>query len=74
MLLNAAKCQSYSFYKFCDIKRKPSGEEITIPPNRTHTRTHTHTHTHTHTPTHNQITVNIFFKKLMVTLGNALKN
>ena len=38
MLLNAAKCQGYSFYRFWVVKGKPKGGKITPPP-------HTHTHT-----------------------------
>ena len=39
MLANATKCQSYSFYRFWVIKRKPTrgGDKITPPP-----PTHTH--------------------------------
>ena len=33
MLLNAAKCQGYSFYRFGVIKGKPIGRgKITLPP------------------------------------------
>ena len=32
MLLNAAKCQEYSFYRFLVIKGKPTGEEGKITP------------------------------------------
>ena len=32
MLLNAAKCQGYSFYRFWVIKRKPTGGNITAHP------------------------------------------
>ena len=32
MLLNAAKCQSYKFYRFWVIKRKPTGDKFTAPP------------------------------------------
>ena len=33
MLLNAAKCQGYSFYRFWVIKRKPTrGDKNTFPP------------------------------------------
>ena len=38
MLLNAAKCQDYSFYRLCLIKGKPTGG-LKLPP-----------HTHTQTP------------------------
>ena len=31
MLLNAAKCHGYSFYRFCVIKGKPTGEELPPP-------------------------------------------
>ena len=35
MLLNAAKCQGYSFYRFWVIKGKPTGgSKITLPPPR----------------------------------------
>ena len=44
MLLNAAKSQGYSFYRFSVIKGKPIGRgggvKLTIP-------SYTHTHTHT---------------------------
>ena len=42
MLLNAAKCQGYSFYRFWVMKRKPTGGgggKIPPPP-----PPHTHTH------------------------------
>ena len=32
MLLNAAKCQGYSFYCFSVIKGKPTGGKVTTPP------------------------------------------
>ena len=32
MLLNAAKCQVYSFYRFWVVKGKPTGGKITSPP------------------------------------------
>ena len=32
MLLNAAKCQGYSFHRFWVIKGKPTGEWIKLPP------------------------------------------
>ena len=32
MLLNAAKCQGYSFYHFWVIKGKPTEEKIDPPP------------------------------------------
>ena len=37
MLANATKCQSYSFYRFWVIKRKPTrgGDKITPPPTHT---------------------------------------
>ena len=48
MLLNAAKCQSYSFYRFWVIKGNLTGGGVKLtPPSKTHTQTHTHTHTHT---------------------------
>ena len=28
MLLNVAKCQGYSFCRFLDIKRKPTGDKL----------------------------------------------
>ena len=34
MLLNAAKCQGYSFYLFWVIRGKPTGGKITPPPPR----------------------------------------
>ena len=34
MLLNAAKWQSYSFYRFWVTKRKPTGDKVTPPPSR----------------------------------------
>ena len=54
ILLNVAKCQGYSFYRFWVIKGKPKwGRVKLLPPHtRTHTNTHTHSHTHTHTHTH----------------------
>ena len=30
ILLNAAKCQGYSFYQFLVIKRKPTGEGVKL--------------------------------------------
>ena len=32
MLLNAAKCQGYSFYRFWVIKGKPTGGRVKLPP------------------------------------------
>ena len=32
ILLNDAKCQSYSFYYFCVIKEKPTGGDKLLPP------------------------------------------
>ena len=64
MLLNA---RVTAFTNFVILRENHQGRKLPSPPIA-------HTHTHTHTHTHNQITVNIFFKKLMVTLGNALKN
>ena len=37
MLLNAAKCQGCSFYRFCVIKGEPTGWVIYYPPPPTHT-------------------------------------
>ena len=49
MLLNAAKFQEYSFYRFWVIKRKPTGRGWgrggVIPPTHPHTHPLTHTHT-----------------------------
>ena len=39
MLLNAAKCQGYSFYRFWVIKGKPTGDKITPLPLTTTTTT-----------------------------------
>ena len=50
MLLNAAKFQGYSFYRFWVIKGKPTGGGSKILPH-THSLTHTHTHINTHTHT-----------------------
>ena len=52
MLLNATKCQVYSFFCFQAIKEKPTGGDKTTPSSHQYTHTQTHTHTHTHSHTH----------------------
>ena len=49
MLLNATKCQGYSFYCFWDNKVKPTGWEVRGGGGITPTPLQTHTHTQTHT-------------------------
>ena len=48
MLLNAEKCQGYSFSVSELLSENQQGEGEKLPP-YTHTHTLTHTHTHTHT-------------------------
>ena len=36
MLLNAAKFQGYNFYRFWDIRRKPTGAEVKLTPSHPH--------------------------------------
>ena len=47
MLLNTAKCQGDTFYRFWVIKEEIPTGGVKLSPTRPPTHTHTHTHTHT---------------------------